>query len=396
MNKTWKEQRLAAAAVIILITLLAYLPALHGGFIWDDEAHVTDCQALRTLHGLARIWTEPGAVQQYYPLVYTTFWVQFHLWQLNPFGYHLVNVLLQAMNAILLWLVLKQLRVRGAWLAAVIFAIHPVEVESVAWITELKNVLSATFYLSALLAYERFQSWDVEKTGEARLWGFYGLSLGLYVCALLSKTVTCTLPAAILLLVWWKRGRIGGRDVGPLVPFFMAGTGLGLITAWTEKKFIGAEGMEWAFTFTERLLIAGRALWFYAAKVVWPENLIFVYPHWKIDSGQWWQWLFPLGAVVVAVALWMGRERVGRGPLTAMLFFAGTLGPALGFVNVFPMRYSFVADHFQYLASMGLIAAMAAGVMTILRHPRMRIIGGAAIVVSLSMLTCQRTWVYQN
>ncbi|HUJ72260.1 MAG TPA: tetratricopeptide repeat protein [Verrucomicrobiae bacterium] len=396
MNFLRKEQRLAAAGVIILITLLTYISALHNGFIWDDDAHVTDCQALRTVHGLVRIWTEPGAVQQYYPLVYTTFWVQFHLWQLNPFGYHLVNVLLQAMNAILLWLVLDQLRVRGAWLAAVIFAIHPVEVESVAWITELKNVFSATFYLSALLAYGQFRPWDAEESGGVRRWGLYGLALGLFVCALLSKTVTCTLPAAILLLVWWKRGRIGRRDAWPLVPFFAAGTGLGLVTAWAEKRFIGADGMEWAFTFADRMLIAGRGLWFYAAKVVLPRNLMFVYPHWKIDTGQWWQWMFPLGAVVVAVALYLGRARVGRGPLVAMLFFAGTLGPALGFVNVFPMRYSFVADHFQYLASMGLIAAMAAAVMTILRHPRMRIIGGTAMVVSLSMLTCQRTWVYQN
>ncbi len=396
MTKTWKEQRLAAAGVIVLITLLAYLPALRGGFIWDDDSHITGSQALRTWHGLVRIWTEPAAVPQYYPLVHTTFWAEYHLWGLNPFGYHLVNVLLQALNAILLWLVLERLRVRGAWLAAVIFAIHPVEVESVAWITELKNVLSATFYLSALLAYGQFSPWDAEETERPRRWGMYGLALGLFVCALLSKTVTCTLPAAILLLIWWKRGRVGGRDVRPLAPFFAVGAGFGLITAWTEKRFVGAQGTEWAYTFADRVLIAGRALWFYAAKLVWPENLTFIYPHWKIDTGQWWQWVFPLGAVVVAAALWAGRARIGRGPLVAMLFFAGTLGPALGFVDVFPMRYSFVADHFQYLASIGVIVAVSAGVMTVARDRRMRILAGAVIVVSLSALTWERGLVYRD
>ncbi|MGH9592903.1 MAG: tetratricopeptide repeat protein, partial [Bryobacteraceae bacterium] len=216
------------------------------------------------------------------------------------------------------------------------------------------------------------------------------------VCALLSKTVACTLPAAILLLVWWKRGRVGKRDVWPLVPFFVVGAGLGLVTAWTEKTFIGAEGMDWDFTFAQRVLIAGRALWFYAAKLVWPGNLVFVYPHWKIDSTSWWQWLFPLGAVVVAVALYLGRKRIGRGPLVGMLFFAGTLGPALGFVNVFPMRYSFVADHFQYLASMGLIAAAVAGVMTVVQQRQMRVVVGAVMIALLSALTWQRTEVYQN
>ena len=396
MNKAWKEQRLAAAVVIILITLLAYLPALRGGFIWDDESHIVGSRALRTLHGLVRIWTEPGAVPQYYPLVHTTLWAEYHLWGLNPFGYHLVNVLLQALNAILLWRVLDRLRIRGAWLAAVIFAIHPVEVESVAWITELKNLLSTAFYLSALLAYGQFSPWDTEEMEQPRRWGLYGLALGLFVCALLSKSVTCTLPVAILLLIWWKRGRLGSRDVWPLAPFLLVGAGLGLTTAWVEKRFVGAEGTEWVYTFAGRLLIAGRALWFYAAKLVWPGNLMFIYPHWKIDSGQWWQWLFPLGAAAVAAVLWAGRMRVGRAPLVTMLFFAGTLGPALGFVNVFPMRYSFVADHFQYLASMGMIAAVSAGVMTVVRHRRMRIIAGAVIVVSLLVLTWQRGLVYRD
>jgi protein O-mannosyl-transferase len=398
MNISPRERRLAAAGVIVLITLLAYLPALHSGFIWDDDFHVTENATLRSAHGLARIWTEPGATPQYYPLVHTSFWIEYHLLRLNPFGFHLVNVVLQALNAILLWLVLERLRVRGAWLAAAIFAVHPVHVESVAWITERKNLLSGTFYLAALVAYARFRPWETEaeQGNEPQHWGFYWLAFGLFVCALLSKTVACTLTAAILLLVWWKRGRIAWRDVWPLAPFIAVGAALGFTTAWIEKHRVGALGTEWAYTFVDRCLIAGRALWFYAGKLVWPENLTFVYPRWHIDSSQGWQWFYPLGAVAMAAMLWAWRKRIGRGPLVAVLFFAAALGPALGFVNVFPMRYSFVADHFQYLASIGIIATVVALGAAAVPNRVMRAVAGGAIVATLLVLTLRQCQVYRD
>ncbi len=419
MNITSRERRLLAAGVIGLITLVSYLPALRAGFIWDDDYHVAENQTLRTVHGLVRIWTEPGAVPQYYPLVHTAFWVEYHLWGVNPFGYHLVNVLLQALNGILLWLVLDRLRVRGAWLAAAVFAVHPIQVESVAWITERKNVLSCAFYLAALMAYGRFSAlWEGEAPAEPvpgrgsagaspslndqtalqqqRDWRYYFLAFGLFVCALLSKTVTCSLPVAILLLIWWKRGRIGWRDVWPLAPFFAVGAGLGLTTAWIEKHRVGALGTEWSYTVVERVLIAGRALWFYASKLVWPRDLTFMYPRWQILTGQWWQWLFPLGFAGVVIALWKGRERWGRGPLAAVLFFAATLGPALGFVDVFPMRYSFVADHFQYLASMGLIAALVAALASVVRGRSLRIAASVAVLACLCVLTWRQSEVYRD
>ena len=427
MDTTWKNRRVVGAGLIILITLLAYRTALLGGYIWDDDLHITKNLTLRSLDGLARMWMEPGAVPQYYPLTHTSFWIEYHLWQLNPFGYHLVNVLLQALNAILLWSVLQRLRIPGAWLAAALFAVHPVNVESVAWITERKNILSCTFYLSALLAYLRFCRWELfdddpltlilspegerkipspfrgEGQGEGssgsqimRRWGFYWLAFTLFVCALLSKTVTCTLPAAILLLIWWKRGRVGWRDLWPLVPFCVMGAVLGWTTAWIEKSRVGAVGMEWEYGFAERVLIAGRAVWFYAAKLVLPTNLTFIYPRWNIDAGQWWQWLFPLATVIVAVMLWVWRRRIGRGPLAAMLFFVATLGPALGFVNVFPMRYSFVADHFQYLASAGLIAAAMAAAATVVQQRTVRIATGMAVIALFSVLTARQGRIYHD
>jgi protein O-mannosyl-transferase len=415
MDTTWKNRRVVGASLIILITLLAYRAALPGGFIWDDDLYITKNMTLRSLDGLTRMWMEPGAVPQYYPLTHTTFWIEYHLWQLNPFGYHLDNVLLQALNAILLWAVLQRLRIPGAWLAAALFAVHPVQVESVAWITERKNVLSCAFYLSALLAYLRFYRWDeaeesernecpqagtpvppgVYKTTSMR-WGYYWLAFAFFVCAVLSKTVTCTLPAAILVLIWWKRGRVGWRDVCPLVPFCVVGAALGWTTAWIEKYRAGAEGTEWGYGFAERLLIAGRAVWFYAAKLALPAKLTFIYPRWNIDAGQWWQWLFPLAAVTAAVALWVWRRRIGRGPLAAMLFFVGTLGPALGFVNVYPMRYSFVADHFQYLASAGLIAAAVAAAATVVKQRTVRIASGVVVIALFSVLTARQGQIYHD
>jgi len=281
------------------------------------------------------------------------------LWGLEPAGYHAVNVCLHALAVMLLACVLKRLQAPGAWLAAAIFALHPIEVESVAWITERKNVLSAVFYFSSALAYLRF--WEMGDAGEKgrRPVLAYGQALAFFLAALLSKTVTCSLPVALLVVRWWKQGRLRPRDITPLAPFFLLGVGLGLGTAWIEKHHVMAQGADWSLTLAQRCLIAGRALWFYVGKLAWPWRLIFIYPRWEVDAARWWQWLFPLGAAAVVAGLWLGRSRLGRGPLAAVLFFSITLGPALGFVDIYPMRYSFVADHFQYLAGVGLIVAAA-------------------------------------
>ena len=347
--------------LLVAATLLAYWPALHAGFIWDDDFYVTKNPTIQSLRGLETIWLKPEASPQYYPLVFSSFWVEYHLWELQPFGYHLVNILLHASNAILLWLVLRRLQIRCAWWAAAIFALHPVMVESVAWVTERKNVLSGLFYLLAVLAYLRFRPLANGETALAPNWRFYPLVLVLFLCALLSKTVACTLPAGLLLLVWWKMGRIEKRDLLALAPMFVLGATLGFTTAWLEKVHVGASGDDWALSFVQRCLLAGRALWFYAGKLLWPHPLIFLYPRWQIDAGKTWSYLFVFTLLAVVVALWCLRQRLGKGPLVAVLFFMVTLSPALGFINVFPFRYSFVADHFQYFAAIGLLTLAAAG-----------------------------------
>ena len=351
----------AVPVLLVAATVVAYLPVLRNGFVWDDDAYVTANTTLRSLDGLRRIWLEPGAVPQYYPLTFTSLWLDHQVWGLGAGGYHLVNVLLHALSAVLVWRLLVRLAVPGAALGAALFALHPVHVESVAWIAERKNVLSGVCYLGAALAYLR---WALPVPGEAPAGrGVYALALGLFAAALLAKTVTCTLPVALGVVVWWKRGRLRTEDILPLVPFVVLGAVAGLVTVRMERTHVGARGAAWDLSLVQRVLVAGRALWFYLRSLALPVSLTFIYPRWAPDPTVWWQWLFPLAAAAALGGLVWARDRFGTGPIAAALFFGVTLAPALGFVDVYPMRYSFVADHFQYLASLGplvLAGALAA------------------------------------
>jgi tetratricopeptide (TPR) repeat protein len=383
-------------AVLVLATSLAYGPALRGGFVWDDDGYVTENPLLVAPDGLRRIWLSPTEIHppQYYPLTYTTLWLERRLWGLEPRGYHLTNVVLHTTNALLLWALLARLAVPCAWLAAAVFALHPVHVESVAWVTERKNVLSGAFALAAALVYLRARP-------RSGAWG-PTLAALLFLGAMLSKSVVCTLPGALLVVAWWQRGRIVRRDVGGVLPMLVVAVPLALLTVWMERTRGGAVGPDWDLTLVERVLVAGRALWFYLGKLVWPRDLAFTYPRWTIDSGVAWQWAFPVAAVAVAAALHLLRGRLGRGPLAAALYFGGTLLPALGFFNLYPMRYSFVADHFAYLASIGpiaLAAALATRVTGALRGGAGRAVatgGAAALLLALGTLTWERSRVYES
>lgn len=392
-------------AALVLLAAIVYWPTLNNGFIWDDDAYVQNNVQLRTVDGLKNIWSRLGSVPQYYPLVHTSFWLEYHAWGLYPTGYHLTNLALHMASAILIWRLLLRLAVPGAWLAAAIFAVHPVAVESVAWVTERKNVLSCALALGSLLAYLSFRPLDAVTAATPRsargVWGFYALSLALFVGALLSKTVTASVPAVLLVIIWWKRGRISWRDVAPLVPFFAVGLALAYVTVWMEQTHVGAVGPEWDLSFAERTLIAGRAIWFYAGKLFFPYPLIFFYHRWTIDSGVWWQYLFPLAAVAVLVVLWSTRNRIGRGPLAAALIFGGVLLPALGYFNVYPFRFSFVADHFQYHACIALLAlAAAAGVTAFERRTSedspLRVLAAGGLLLVLGAISQERTRAYRD
>jgi tetratricopeptide (TPR) repeat protein len=423
---------------IVLFVFLAYLPALHGGFVWDDDSWTTKLSALfQDRSGLRLIWFQPTALQQYYPLSGTTFWLDYQLWKFWTTPYHVENVLLHALAALLFWRLLLCLRVPGAWVASAVFTLHPVMVESAAWVTERKNVLSLVLYLGAGLAYLRYaqgvmgDGWPAfaklppspgfgapdrrgkqvpgtegiaAATGSSPVTRhpslFYGLAFILFLSALLAKTTTFSLPAAILLIGWWQRGHIWWRaDVLPTLPFFALAIGLCAVTAWLEKNHVGAEGPDFALTFPQRCLVAGHAFWFYLGKLFWPANLCFVYPRWQPNPGSGWQWFQPATAIGTLVTLWLARGRIGRGPVTAMFFFVGTLFPVLGFMNAYGMRYSFVWDHWVYLSALGIIALAAALVMRVaefLRTPAV-VYGFAAIVLPvLAFLTWQQAGMYAD
>jgi tetratricopeptide (TPR) repeat protein len=394
------------ALALFALTLLAYSPAIPGQYIWDDDDYVHANPNLRHDAGLADIWLHPTHNPQYYPLVFTTFWLEWRIWGDHPAGYRIVNILLHAGSAVLLWRLLRKLEVPGAYLAAAIFAVHPVMVESVAWITERKNVLSLFFYLAAMHAYLRFADglqWHIAAVERAQPDNrksqifLYALSILCFIAALFSKTVTATLPAAILLVLWWKRGRIDWHHAALLSPFITLGFFAGVGTGYLERYHVGAQGPEWSWSLIDRILIASRAVWFYAVKLLAPMNQSFIYPKWTINPHQWWQWLFPLALLITLGLLFALRHRIGKGALVAVLFFIGTLFPALGFFNVFPMRYSFVADHFQYHASIALIALFAAAsTFFITRYARWlassrnQQLTGAALVIVLATLTFLR------
>lgn len=339
---------------LLVLALLAFLPALRAGFIWDDQT-LTENGLVASPAGLWKIWFQPKLnpyEPHYWPLVYSSFWLEFRLWGLAPLGYHLTNILLHGLCAVLLWRVLKRLGLPGAWLAAAFFTLHPTHAESVVWVVERKDVLSGAFYLGAALAYLRFDA--------TRRRGPYVLALLLFAAALLCKSIVVSLPVALALALWWRRGRLGWRDLAPLVPLALLAT---LVTLADLHQLHDPPVLDdnTVLSAAERLQLPGQALWFYLGKLAWPHPLALFYPKWAIaGAGRLLAWL-PLGAAVAGLGvLWAARRRLGRGPFTAFLFFALTLGPTLGLVKFGLMELSWVANRFLYLAAIGPLALLAA------------------------------------
>jgi tetratricopeptide (TPR) repeat protein len=379
----WQREWLWAFLLIALV-FISYARVFNAGFIWDDESHLTRNPCIVGPLGLKEIWTTARAV--YYPLVLTTLWTVHKFAGLSPWAYHLLNVLLHAGSAVLLWQVLRQLNVRGAWLGAALWALHPVMVQSVAWVTELKNTQSGFFYLLSIFC---FLKWDerprklsstpriqdaaiqgradprppLRQTGDRRSL-LFASSLVFFILATLSKPSVVMLPVVLALCIWWRTRRVQWRDIAALAPLVLISA---LASVWTilEQKFhAGAIGAEWAQTWPDRLIIAGRAIWFYLAKLIWPHPLIFIYPRWEIDSSQATAYLPLLAALAGLLALWLNRARWSRAVFFAAAYYVVSLFPVLGFFSVYFFRYSFVSDHFQYLASMGPLALAGAGIVT--------------------------------
>ena len=429
-----RPDALALLALGLLVGI-SYLPAmLWGGFVWDDHSCVT-VEPVRKVSGLWQIWFSPSVIEgegHYWPLVYTTFWLEHKLWGFAPAGYHAVNVALHLANTLLLWRLAGRLAVPGAWLLAAVFAVHPLHVESVAWVIERKDLLSGLLYLAAFLAFVRFaeevspdpgggaasdggpafgEGGSFRETQRLRgrrgrglparpgsPWKHWFLALALFVLAMLGKSIAVTLPVALLIVQWWKRGRVTGTDLLRLAPFFAVGLA---ITIADLSFYQAREPLSLGYSLVERLLIAGQALWFYAGKLLWPADLIVIYPHWEVGAADPLAWGYVAAAAALAAALWLLRRRIGRGPLAGALFFAVTLAPVLGFVDYGYMQFSFVADRFQYLAGIGLTAvltgAAAHGAGRLPRGWRKGAAGAAAaVLVLLGALTWRQAEIYRD
>ena len=390
---SYSRQDALALVALGLLVIVSYLPAmLWGGFVWDDSI-LTDAKPVRDVSGLWQIWFSPSDIEgegHYWPLVYTTFWLEHKLWGFDPRGYHIVNVLLHLGNTLLVWHLVRRLAVPGAWVVAAVFAVHPLHVESVAWVIERKDVLSGLFYLASALVWMRF----VEQPRR----GPYAWALTLYAAALLSKSIAITLPVALLIWHWWNQGRVTSTDLLRLVPFFMVGLA---ITVGDLLFYWSVPAVPLDYSLTERTLIAAHALWFYTGKLLWPSGLAVIYPLWDIRVADLLTWGYLIAAVALALVLWHFRPQLGRGPLAGALFFAVTLSPVLGFVDYGYMQYAFVADRFQYLAGIGFMAvvigAATYGVRRLsgLWHKGARIVVAMVIVV-LGLLTWRQASIYQD
>ena len=390
--RSYSQQDMLAFLALGLLVVVSYLPAmLWGGFVWDDNTHIK-VDSVREVSGLSQIWFSPAkhVESHYWPLTYTTFWLEHKLWGFTSAGYHIVNVLLHLANTLLLWHLMRRLAVPGAWVVAALFAVHPLHVESVAWVIERKDVLSGLFYLAAVLTWMRF----VEQPNLRR----YAWPLVLYAAALLSKSIAITLPAALLIWHWWKQDRVTSTDLLRLVPFGV----VGLVITVGDLSFYRSEvSVSFDYSLTERTLIAARALWFYAGKLLWPTNLSVIYPLWNIHVDDVLAWGYPIAAVALAVALWHFRQQIGRGPLAGMLFFTVALSPVLGFVDYGYMKIAFVADRYQYLAGIGFMAVLIGTVAYVVgRLPALwqkGALGGVAVALAvLGMLTWRQASIYQD
>ena len=356
------------------MVFITYMRVWHAGFIWDDDDHLTRNPCIIGPLGFRAIWTSSKAV--YYPLVLTSFWIQHAIWGLNPLPYHLVDVALHAACAILLWRVLRRLHAPGAWLGAAIWALHPVQVESAAWITEQKNTQSCLFYMLAILFFLR---WLEALTVPAEALGtripgarFYWSALLCATLAILSKSSTVMLPAVLGLCWWWmdpKWLREGAwhdwrrwRGALWLAPFCAVSAAASAWTIWEQKYANHALGAEWSQSWPQRFIIAGKDIWFYLGKLAWPHPLIFIYPVWSTDVADWLNFLPLLAVAAVTWCLWSTRHGMLRAVFFAWAYFVVSLFPVLSFFNVYFFRYSFVGDHFQYLASIGPLALAGAGI----------------------------------
>ncbi len=386
-----RGRRIWGGALLACVTIAAYLPSLRGGFIWDDNTFLTQNRLIRAPDGLYRFWFTTQAAD-YFPATYSPLWLEWRLWGMNAAGYHAVNLGLHVITALLLWAVLTRLGIRGAYLAAFVFAVHPVNVESVAWITQRKNLMALLFLLLSVLAFARTGIADGARWRRPP----YVLSLALFALAMLSKGSAAMLPIILAGLVAWRRP-LRARDLALLAPFFAISAALVITDIWFQKHGSG-EVFRNAGPLA-RLLGAGGVVWFYLSKSLLPLHLLFIYPQWDVRPADPLWWIPLLAAAGLTAVLWRLRRGAARPVLFAWAYFCVALVPVLGFTDVQFMQYSLVADHYCQIALIGVVALVCAGWARWSASAAARWLPGpaaAALVAVLSLLTWRQCGTYAS
>jgi protein O-mannosyl-transferase len=392
---SWQQAALVAA--IIASVSVVYLPTLWGDFVWDDFLLITGNPLLKNLSGLLEIWSG-GRTADYLPLTNTVFWIEQYLFGENATGYHAVNMLLQTANALLVWRLLVRLEIPGAWLAGLIFGIHPTHVASVAWVSELKNLLSMFFALLSLLCFLELDEKRLSNSATV-----YVASLFFFVFSLLSKTQVVFLPVVVLLCAWWQDKKSPKRnstqhlrrDIIRSGPFFLIAIVFGLVTIWFQNRGIGEEEIVIG-SLPRRLVNASVAIWWYAGHLFAPVRLMAIYPNWRFDSPRIWEWLPLIGLIAILAGLWHWRNRGTRGAFFAVACFIVALLPALGIVRMAYVRSgTLVADHLQYFADVSLIALFSAGVAYLWRQ-RQRATKIATVAIVTLLVGAMGTYAFNR
>ncbi len=378
--------------IFVVVALAVYSQLFKADFIWDDDAMLWNNALMHARNGLSQIWFSSNQ-SDYFPMTYSSLWFEWHTWGMHAKNYHITNILLHALGAFFLWRTLLALKIPGGFWAALLFVVHPVNVESVAWIAERKNTLSMVFFALAALFYVRFDNKNL-KTSQAKLPNDYWFALGAFVLALLSKTAVVMFPFVALGCAWWIHGKLTRKDLLRSLPFFGVALILGLITIWFQyTRAINTEVVN-ANSLPTRIAVAGWNVWFYLYKALAPINLMFVYPRWVVDGKNLLAYLPGIAVIAVGVVLWLWRKKWGHGPLAAFAYFVITLVPVLGFLNIYFFRYSFVADHYQYFSIIAVVALLAAAATHFLKERAIVLM--VILTAGLSILTWKQTAIYKN
>jgi protein O-mannosyl-transferase len=340
-------KKIPGALVIALLAAWIYSPCLHGTWLWDDGLEVAQNPVLRAPGGWWTPWVHPEGMD-YFPLKSSLQWLEWHIWGADPFGYHLVSLGLHVASALLVWRLLGLLGTPAAFLGGLIFAVHPLAVESVAWISEFKNTVSLPPLLLAAIAYVEFDR-DSRR-------GAWVRSLAWFFAALVCKTSVVMFPAVLLVYLWWRRGSVSRRDLLSTLPFFAEALAMGAATVWFQStRSIGIAGTPESLG--ARLAQSGFSLVSYARLCLWPVGLAPVYPAIPVS----WRALLPwLGIAVVLGLFWIRRSGWGRHALLGSGWFLLNLVPVLGIIPMAYFRVAPRADHFAYLPLVGCVGLVAA------------------------------------